>query len=330
MRKILFAVLGIIMFFALAVRADNLVYSGNKYLVGDVNGDGVVNIVDVSAVSKQVGQSTASPYGFGSGKYNPDADMNNDGVINIVDVSIVSNHYSQTSAWKLVNRDFEVINATEYWGLFGFGGGPGSQEWTFDNKGHCKIYVKYIGSPANIGGLHEGSKPYGWGTSPWTYTRIRENRQMYVDLSLMIDWAYCDWLSGMTQLRLDFWLDIVSPTKNDEGCVTLIFDHRETVSPPIGHVGYYEGNIYGSTWLDCAITYSHMNDDIWYNFTNLYINDYIWKLKDVPSDFPNWENWQWVRGPNVVCYVRDIDISMEVFQGHGIWYLDYLYFYAHD
>jgi hypothetical protein len=326
MRKILFAVLGIIMFFALAVRADNLVYSGNKYLVGDVNGDGVVNIVDVSAVSKQVGQSTASPYGFGSGKYNPDADMNNDGVINIVDVSIVSNHYSQTSAWKLGNRDFEVINATEYWGLFGFGGGPGQQEWTFDNKGHCKIYVKYIGSPANIGGLHEGSKPYGWGTSPWTYTRIRENRAMYVDLSLMIDWAYVDWLTGFSHLRLDIWLDIEAPGKTDEGCVTIVFDWRETVSPPVGRTWHYEGNIGGNTWIDYITIFSSMSDDIWYNFTGIYINDYIFNLKNyVPDDLPT---WKWIQ--SATCYVRDVDISMEVFEGHGIWYLDYLYFYAHD
>jgi hypothetical protein len=70
-KEVLFPVLGILMLFALSVHADNLVYSGNKYLVGDVNGDGVVNIIDISTVSVQVGQSTASVYGFGSGKYNP-------------------------------------------------------------------------------------------------------------------------------------------------------------------------------------------------------------------------------------------------------------------
>jgi hypothetical protein len=312
----------VIMFLALTVRADNLRYSGNTYLLGDVNGDGVVNIVDMSIVAVQNGATNAYPYGFGSGYYNPDADLNNDGVINIVDVTIVSTHMGQTSPWKLVNRDFEVINSTQYWGLFGMP--AGNQEWTFDTKGHCKTYVHYIGVPTNRGGLHQGSMPFGWGNSPWAYTRIPTSRQMYVDTSISIDWAYVDWMTGVELLRLDVWFDIEAPGHaTSAGCVSIVFDVRCTAYIPRG---IYEGNIDGNKWIDYEAILGHMNDGIWYNFTSIDVNAYIAYLKNhVPGGLPQ---WQWISG--ATFYVRDVNLAMEVFEGHGKWNLDYLYFYAHD
>jgi len=56
----------------------------------DINGDGLVNILDVSAV--------ASSYGslIGSTLYNPRADFNVDGAVNILDVSLIASFYSST------------------------------------------------------------------------------------------------------------------------------------------------------------------------------------------------------------------------------------------
>ncbi len=53
----------------------------------DVNGDGVVNIIDVSIVATSFGSILGSP------SYNPKADINADGVVNIIDVSIVGAYF---------------------------------------------------------------------------------------------------------------------------------------------------------------------------------------------------------------------------------------------
>lgn len=59
-------------------------------LVGDVNNDCVVNVLDLSI--------EASRYltGVGSLLYSPTYDLNGDGVINILDIQIVAAHYNQT------------------------------------------------------------------------------------------------------------------------------------------------------------------------------------------------------------------------------------------
>ena len=61
----------------------NLVVSSGA-LIGDVNGDGVVNCLDMAIVKTSFGKKAGQP-GFDAR-----ADLNKDGVVNIIDLSIVS------------------------------------------------------------------------------------------------------------------------------------------------------------------------------------------------------------------------------------------------
>jgi hypothetical protein len=56
-------------------------------ILGDVNGDGTVNILDSIIVANSF---LAKP---GDSNWNPNADINNDGVVNILDSIIIANHF---------------------------------------------------------------------------------------------------------------------------------------------------------------------------------------------------------------------------------------------
>ncbi len=58
-------------------------------LIGDVNGDCQVNLLDLSLVASRYG------YSIGSLLYSPRYDLNHDGIINIFDVQIVAGHIGQ-------------------------------------------------------------------------------------------------------------------------------------------------------------------------------------------------------------------------------------------
>jgi len=53
-------------------------------ILGDVNGDGVVNIQDLVLIAARFGQTGAEP-----------ADVNGDGVVNIQDLVLVASHFGQ-------------------------------------------------------------------------------------------------------------------------------------------------------------------------------------------------------------------------------------------
>jgi hypothetical protein len=57
--------------------------------VGDVNGDGKVDIKDVLMVSKCFGATPSDP------RWNPACDLNGDGKIDIRDILIVATHFGQ-------------------------------------------------------------------------------------------------------------------------------------------------------------------------------------------------------------------------------------------
>ena len=58
--------------------------------VGDVNGDGLVGITDLSLVGIAYGSFSWEP------EYNLEADINEDGIIDIADISVVCMHYGET------------------------------------------------------------------------------------------------------------------------------------------------------------------------------------------------------------------------------------------
>mgnify|MGYP001104134894 CR=1 FL=1 len=62
----------------------------NTSLVGDINGDGVVDILDLSRIGKAFGCFEGEP------NYDPDADINNDGIVDIGDLSLVCINYGAT------------------------------------------------------------------------------------------------------------------------------------------------------------------------------------------------------------------------------------------
>jgi parallel beta-helix repeat protein len=72
--------------------ADNILTDGivKVTIVGDVNGDGKVNLVDVFAVALAFGSYPGHP------KWNPNCDINNDGKINLLDYFITAVNYGKT------------------------------------------------------------------------------------------------------------------------------------------------------------------------------------------------------------------------------------------
>jgi len=58
-------------------------------LVGDVNGDGKVNIQDVAIVAKHFGTTPSSP------NWDPVCDLDSSGKVNIADVAIVAQAFGQ-------------------------------------------------------------------------------------------------------------------------------------------------------------------------------------------------------------------------------------------
>lgn len=81
-----------------SVAPDEIETANNVYIdgtvkvkmQGDVSGDGIVDILDLSIVAVSYGQFEGEP------RYNPDADLNKDGIVDIGDISIVCIHYGET------------------------------------------------------------------------------------------------------------------------------------------------------------------------------------------------------------------------------------------
>ena len=62
-----------------------------RALAGDLNGDLIVNILDMAAVAKAFGFNPQNP------DWNTMLDLDNNGVINIIDIAIVANEYGKTA-----------------------------------------------------------------------------------------------------------------------------------------------------------------------------------------------------------------------------------------
>jgi len=61
-----------------------------RALLGDVNGDGIVDAFDLTVVAVSYGAFEGQP-GF-----DPDADLTDDGIVDIRDLYIVSRHLGET------------------------------------------------------------------------------------------------------------------------------------------------------------------------------------------------------------------------------------------
>jgi len=59
-------------------------------IIGDVNGDGKVDIKDMAVVAQAFGSYTGHP------KYNPAADVNQDGWVDIRDLAMVAKNFGHT------------------------------------------------------------------------------------------------------------------------------------------------------------------------------------------------------------------------------------------
>lgn len=72
--------------------ADNTYIGGTVKvkILGDVNGDGVINIFDLTRVALAYGSEEGEP------EYDPEADINRDGIVDIGDVSIIGKNYGKT------------------------------------------------------------------------------------------------------------------------------------------------------------------------------------------------------------------------------------------
>ena len=72
--------------------SDNTFIDGTVWVKfpGDVTGDGVVDIWDLTTAAIAYACEVGEPY------YNPDADMNSDGVVDIGDISVIGKNYGKT------------------------------------------------------------------------------------------------------------------------------------------------------------------------------------------------------------------------------------------
>jgi len=83
------------------VLADNTTWTGVYRFIADLNGDGVINIVDI------VLSALAFDSRPGDHNWNPIADLNQDGIINIIDLVKVAIHFGETFARALFEDGFE-------------------------------------------------------------------------------------------------------------------------------------------------------------------------------------------------------------------------------
>lgn len=71
------------------IKSQNVTVTAAPPLVGDVNGDGVVNMRDVGLACQAFGSGPEDP------EWNPNADVNGDDIINMRDIGIICSHFGE-------------------------------------------------------------------------------------------------------------------------------------------------------------------------------------------------------------------------------------------
>jgi len=99
---------------AASTLSQEIGYVISPVLIGDINGDGTVNILDISLVARAFGSEPGHP------NWNAAADLNNDEVISIVDIYMVAKEYGKKETFNfLLNPSVEIDengdNLPEYW-----------------------------------------------------------------------------------------------------------------------------------------------------------------------------------------------------------------------
>jgi len=62
-------------------------------LVGDVNGDGIVNMKDIALIARAFGSTPTSP------NWNPAADLNGDGTVNMKDIALAARYFGRQTKY---------------------------------------------------------------------------------------------------------------------------------------------------------------------------------------------------------------------------------------
>jgi len=78
-------------------RNENVDFYYRQSLLGDINNDGTINIVDLQTIAKALGTNTSWPWGTGWDQYNPQCDLNIDNKIDISDLFIAAKSYGKTA-----------------------------------------------------------------------------------------------------------------------------------------------------------------------------------------------------------------------------------------
>jgi hypothetical protein len=112
-------VLALLMICELAFAGNFRTVEGTSAIPGDVNGDNVVNILDISTVSVALRSTPVDS------RWNKSADLNNDAVIDLLDLTVVAVHYGETggaqnegtvlAGWRSSPYGFQQEAKPAYW-----------------------------------------------------------------------------------------------------------------------------------------------------------------------------------------------------------------------
>lgn len=91
-RRLVSAIMPAMIVLGVSMLAFSVQLTRASGLVGDVNGDGIVDGKDIAVVAKAFGSYPADP------RWNSSADVNGDGRVNALDIAIVAKSFGKTAS----------------------------------------------------------------------------------------------------------------------------------------------------------------------------------------------------------------------------------------
>ena len=224
--------------------------------IADVNGDGIVNILDVSIVAKAFGSTEGNP------RWNAAADLDGNDVVNIVDVSIVAKDYGKTVShnggadfffsfeddmqqWEARAMDLELANSTIDWSIVR------SQERAKNGSSALKFYLENWNDMGKI-----------WIERCFV---VKPNTLYRVDVSYALasaDWGVANFFRIITGILQE------PPKTRDE----LVYQ---------GHTGNGADSDVGYVWLDKSYNFTVQSD--WSG--KLYVIIGVWGVWETPRTY---------------------------------------------